>query len=128
MTAKYGYSRDQRLLTPGDFRTVFNGKTTRAACPELLFIALPNQNTQSRIGFVFAKKHVKHAVQRNLIRRICREHFRLASHRFEHKDIVVLARKGAADLDREQIHKIVTKMLHKLDTRLIQDHGPKTPH
>ncbi len=117
----HGYSRDQRLLTPGDFRTVFNGKTTRAACPELLFIALPTDRPKSRIGFVFAKKHIKHAVQRNLIRRICREHFRLAEQRYAHKDIIVLARKGAAELDRKSINTLVRKMLAKLDTRLLQE-------
>jgi len=116
----YEFTRDQRLLTPKDFRKVFDGKTTRAACPELLFIALPTKSQHSRIGFILAKKHIKHAVKRNLIRRIAREHFRQFQHQFKHKDIIVLARKGAGDLDRKSINIITRKMLSKIERRLIE--------
>lgn len=116
----YEFKRDQRLLTPKDFRKVFDGKTIRAACPEIVFIALPTTLPKSRIGFILAKKNIKHAVKRNLLRRICREHFRKFSHLYEHKDIIVLARKGAGNLDRKTINNIVKKMLAKLDKRLIE--------
>jgi len=116
----YEFTREQRLLTSKDFRKVFDSKTTRSACPELIFIACPTKNQHSRIGFILAKKHIKHAVKRNLIRRIAREHFRQFQHQFEHKDIIVLARKGAGELNRKAINTIIKKMLAKLERRLLE--------
>lgn len=114
----YEFTRQKRLLTPGDFRKVFDGKTVRAGSPELLFIALPTSGPESRIGFILAKKHIKRAVKRNRIKRICREHFRQHQHNYKHKDIIVLARKGADQLDSNELHRLATKMLVKLDSRL----------
>jgi len=112
------FTRQQRLLNAGDFRRVFDGTTTRAACPELLFLAIPNQQNLSRLGFIIAKKHVKLAVQRNLIKRVIREHFRQHPQTQPGKDIVVLARKGAAQLDKRALNAIARKMLLKIDQRM----------
>ena len=117
----YEFTRQQRLLTAKDFRGVFDLNHSRAACPELLFLAKKNNLNSSRIGFIIAKKHVKRAVKRNLIKRIIREEFRLNQHYYAQTDIVVLARKDADKLDRKALHAITRKMLKKLDQRL-----PKT--
>ncbi|AJQ92641.1 ribonuclease P protein component [Gynuella sunshinyii] len=112
------FTRQQRLLTAKDFRRVFDLTQSRAACPELLFLARTNDLPANRLGFIIAKKNVKRAVNRNLIKRIIREEFRLKPHSPTSIDIVVLARKGADKLDRKALHNITRKMFKKLDKRL----------
>ncbi len=122
-----GFSRNQRLLNAGDYQRVFNGKTVRASVPELLFLSIPTKNSQTRIGFILSKKTVKHAVKRNLIKRIAREQFRTYYHQYKHKDIVVLSRKGADKLDRKAIHAICRKMFKKLDERILNPQSNQRP-
>lgn len=122
-----GFTRDQRLLNAGDYQRVFDGKTVRVATPELLFLSIPTQKDHTRIGFIISKKSVKHAVKRNRIRRIIREEFRLYPHAYQHKDIVVLTRKGANQLESKALHTIARKMFRKLDERILNPQ-PKQAH
>lgn len=115
----YGFGRQQRLLTPKHFSNVFNGKTVRASCPELLLIALPHKDSQAdRLGFVLAKKHIRHAVDRNRIRRIGREVFRHWQHLGQTADIIVLAKKGSGELSKPQLHRLFKRLFNKIETRI----------
>lgn len=114
----YGFPKQKRLLKSGDYRRVFDGCIVKASCPELLFLAITTDKPSSRIGFIISKKNVKHAVQRNLIKRIVREEFRQHPLSMPAKDIVVLARKGADQLSRKSLHSIARKMFKKLDRRV----------
>ncbi|BDY07122.1 hypothetical protein F0521_41630 [Ferrimonas sp. YFM] len=64
-----------------------------------------------------AKKHVKKACQRNRIKRIVRDEFRLHQHNLPGVDIVAIAKKGVDDLDNATLHKLVEKLLKKLSKR-----------
>jgi ribonuclease P protein component len=52
----------------------------------------PNQLSHPRIGFALSRRRIRGAVPRNRVRRIVREHFRLARTRLAAADIVVMAR------------------------------------
>ncbi len=113
---RYTYSREQRLLTPGDFKPVF-ANPVRAASPQLTLLAVPNALGHPRIGLTIAKKQVKKACQRNRIKRIVRDSFRLHQHDLPAVDIVVIGKKGVELLDNAALHKLVDKLWRKLSRR-----------
>ncbi|ACY86383.1 RNase P protein component [Edwardsiella piscicida] len=63
-----------------------------------------------RIGLTVAKKHVKRAHERNRIKRLTRESFRLRQHSLPAMDFVVIVKKGVQELD----NRALTEMLEKL--------------
>ncbi len=70
-----------------------------------------------RLGLTVAKRHVKRANQRNRIKRVIRDSFRLNQHDLPPLDIVVLVRGGVLDMDNEQLRKLVEKLWRKLSRR-----------
>ena len=79
-----------------------------------LILATTENRTETRLGIIVAKKHVKLAVQRNRIKRILRDSFRCTKKTIPQIDIVVLAKKGADKLDNENCHKELTFIWQKL--------------
>ncbi|HIP81196.1 MAG TPA: ribonuclease P protein component [Leucothrix mucor] len=112
----YSYSRELRLLTPADFQPVFK-QAIPAVSPHLTLLARKNTLNHPRIGMAIPKKHIKHAVGRNRIRRVVREQFRHQQHQLPAIDIVVIAKAGIADLSNEEINKILDKLWRKLIQR-----------
>lgn len=110
----FGFPRTVRLLNSGDFSKVFNNTEFKASNRYLLILATPNECDKAKLGFVIAKKHVKHAVQRNRIKRIIRESFRLNQHQLANNDFVILARPGLGDLDNSQIREMIDELWFKL--------------
>lgn len=72
----------------------------------------------ARIGFVVGKKHARRAVARNRIRRVARERFRqtrgLQSVDYGGLDIILMARPGAAELDRAQLAEVLGWLFERL--------------
>ena len=112
----YSFSRELRLLTPDDFQPVFKNAVP-AVSPHLTLLARKNTLDHPRIGMAIPKKHIKHAVGRNRIRRIVREQFRHKQHQLPAIDIVVIAKAGIADLSNQEINKILDKLWRKLEQR-----------
>ncbi len=113
---RYTFGRELRLLTPGDFKPVF-ANPVRAASPQLTLLALSNGLEHPRLGLTIAKKHVKKACQRNRIKRVVRNSFRLQQHALPPVDIVVIAKKGVDELDNAALQKLVNKLWRKLIRR-----------
>jgi ribonuclease P protein component len=112
----YSFSRELRLLTPDDFQPVFKNAVP-AVSPHLTLLARKNNLDHPRIGMAIPKKHIKHAVGRNRIRRIVREQFRHQQYQLPAIDIVVIAKAGIADLSNQEINKILDKLWRKLVQR-----------
>ena len=92
--SSFGFAKALRLLNAAQYSQVFNENLVRAAHPRLLILARPNQLEHPRLGLVIAKKHVRNASDRNQIKRITRETFRILQHELPPLDAVVLARPG----------------------------------
>lgn len=107
--SKLGFSRELRLLTPVQFNFVFQ-QPFRASLPEISIIARPNTLQHPRLGLTVAKKYVKRANQRNRIKRVCRESFRLQQHQLPNYDFIIIARKGIGDLDNALLYKALDKL------------------
>lgn len=112
---KLNFSRELRLLTPVHFKYVFE-QPSRASTPEITILARPNQLGHPRLGLTVAKKHLKRAHDRNRIKRLCRESFRLAQHKLPHYDFVIVAKQGIGKLE----NKALTQTLDKLWQRHIR--------
>ncbi|MCO5786949.1 ribonuclease P protein component [Pseudomonas sp. G11-1] len=110
-----GFGPEHRLLTPAQFKNVFDGATCKASGPNLLLLARHNSQAQARLGLVIAKKNVRHAVDRNKVKRIARESFRHHRAELDHLDIVVLARKGLGELDNAALHVLFQDMWRRLN-------------
>ncbi|MFD1216760.1 MULTISPECIES: ribonuclease P protein component [Microbulbifer] len=113
----FGFAKPLRLLNAAQYRAVFESAPVRAAQPQFLILARPNDLEHPRLGLVIAKKHVRNASDRNRIKRIARETFRLQQHQLFPLDAVVLARGGAGELDKATLTKIFNKLWRKLDQR-----------
>ena len=107
--SKLGFSRELRLLTPAQFNFVFQ-QPFRVSLPEISIIARPNALQHPRLGLTVAKKYVKRANQRNRIKRICRERFRLQQHQLPNYDFIVIARKGIKELDNTMLSQALDKL------------------
>lgn len=119
----FGFAKPLRLLNAADYRAVFSGTQVRAAHPNLLILAIRNDLGHPRLGLVVAKKHVRNATDRNRIKRIARETFRLRQHALPAVDAVVIARPGIGELDRAALAKLLDKQWRKLARRAGEQRG-----
>lgn len=115
--ADCSFPRTGRLLKPGDFRSVFKGSQYKVSCRHFLILAISNQQTQSRLGIIVAKKHIAKAVQRNRLKRLIREWFRRDQGFQRHLDLVVLVRKDADKLSNSQLTDKLSRQLRDLNTK-----------
>lgn len=112
------FQRHQRLLSPAQYKSVFDQTDGRVSHSAFLLLAHQTQSEQpARLGLVVAKKHLKRAVDRNLFKRIVRTQFRLAQEQLIGLDIVVLARPGCKDMDTRQLAAELQKYWPKLVRR-----------
>ena len=115
-----GFSKALRLLTPADFKQVFDAAELRVSSKELLILARINRFDHPRLGLVIAKKHVRRAVQRNRIKRVIRESFR---HRqaalldARGIDTIVLARVGIDKLDNPALQHLLDGLWRQLQRK-----------
>ncbi|MEC8812924.1 MAG: ribonuclease P protein component [Pseudomonadota bacterium] len=119
----FSFQRHQRLLTPAQFKRVFDQTDGRVSHSAFLLLASKTQPEQpARLGLVVAKKHLKRAVDRNTFKRIVRTRFRLAQDQLTGLDIVVLARPGSRAMEPQEL----ASELDKYWPRLIQRcHNPQ---
>lgn len=92
------FTKSMRLLNSRDFQTVFDDAPLRTSHQHFLFLARINPCDRPRLGLVIAKKHIRHAVDRNRMKRLIRETFRAKQQQLTGIDVIVLARKGMNDV------------------------------
>lgn len=112
-----GFHKALRLLNAADYKSVFDDASLKVSSRQVLFLARPNGRKQPRLGLVVAKKNAKYATQRNRIKRIARENFRLRQHQLAGIDTIVLARHGLDQLDNAEIHALFDQLWHQLQKK-----------
>ncbi|HSX71196.1 ribonuclease P protein component [Pseudomonas subflava] len=117
------FGREKRLLTPRHFKAVFDSPSGKAPGKNVLLLARANDLDHPRLGLVIGKKSVKLSVERNRLKRVIRDTFRLNQDSLGGLDIVVVARKGLGDLDNPELHQQFGKLWRRL-ARQRQDAAP----
>lgn len=113
----YSFSKSLRLLNAKAYKRVFDDAQLKVSNQQILFLARPNELNQPRLGLVVAKKNARLAVQRNRIKRIVRDTFRLQQHQLAGLDIVVLARRGLDQLDNHAFNIMINQLWRQLQHR-----------
>jgi ribonuclease P protein component len=114
------FSRNLRLLLPADYKFVFN-QSIRSSDKLLTILAKKNaEQDNPRLGLAVAKKSVKTAVQRNRIKRLCREFFRLHKTTIACADYVILVRNGIDKMDNNVITASLAKQFNYLRKKLTE--------
>lgn len=114
VTCDYPFEKSQRLLNAAAFKAVFDQSEYKVSNRFLLCLAKTNSLESPRLGLVIAKKNVRLAVQRNRVKRIIRESFRLHQHQLPCVDIIILARRGIDDLDNSALFEELAKTWQRL--------------
>lgn len=101
-----GFTRQLRLTRPAEFKVMFDA-AQRLGNRQLNILCRANGLDYARLGLIVARKHLRHANQRNRLKRQIRESFRLHQHALQGRDIVVLLRadvsKSSNAVLREQL-------------------------
>ena len=111
----FGFPPQYRLKKPAEFKKVF-AKPVKSSDQYFTLLAIKNDLGHPRLGLAIAKKYIKKAVHRNVIKRTVRENFRQQQH-LGNMDIVVLARREAVDASLDLLRKSLEKHWLKLVTR-----------
>lgn len=110
------FSRELRLLTPTHFEYVFNNAIPSVS-PQLTLLARFNNSNNPRLGITLAKKRVKYAHDRNRLKRVIRESFRLERRSFPNIDIVVVGKSGLDKMSNQELFFLLSKLWKKLALR-----------
>ena len=112
----FNFPPQLRLNKPAEYKKVF-AKPVKSSDTYFTLLAIKNDFDHPRLGLVIAKKNIRKAVHRNVIKRVVRENFRIQQQSLGNIDIVVLARREAVDAPLELLSKSLEKHWLRLVSR-----------
>jgi ribonuclease P protein component len=115
------FSKSMRLLNSHDFKCVFDDAPLRTSHQLFLLLARRNQLPNARLGLVIAKKHIRHAVDRNRMKRLIRETFRVRQQLLSGVDVIVLARKGMHEIPNAELINQLNGQWQRLIRRMAKE-------
>ncbi len=98
----YSYTQRDRLKTPGQFTRVFDHATKKSS-EFFTVLSRDNELNQPRLGVVVAKRRANRSVDRNIIKRIIRESFRLNKQALPNKDFIVILKRPIKFIKRSNL-------------------------
>ncbi|WP_088036656.1 ribonuclease P protein component [Evansella clarkii] len=113
--------KTNRLKKNEEFQKVFQQGTSVANRQFVVYFLDKEEQTNIRIGLSVSKK-LGNAVKRNKIKRLLREGLReFLPEMNSNLDLIIIARKPAAEMELEEIRKSLRHVLHK--GRLLQKYN-----
>lgn len=122
----FSFSPALRIRCATDYKSVFDGALFKVHQPHFLFLAKPSEQLNSRLGIVVAKKKVRRAHERNRVKRLARESFRLHRQQLELLDIVVMPKTGIEAVSNDELHQQLQFAWQKLQ-RIARKHSRIAP-
>lgn len=108
------FPRSARLLSAGDYGTVFK-RNQRFGDRYWTILVHQSNDSPARVGLAIAKKRAKRAVDRNKLKRVARESFRLRRVQLKGVELVVMNRDAAASADTATLRQAFDKLLDKIE-------------
>ena len=115
--ASFRLARQAKIVKTDDFSSVFNLRK-RIASQHLVMRYRINEANLPRLGLIVSKKTAKLAVQRNYMRRVLRELFRLNQPQLPIIDLVVQVQKPFNKPEFTLIKQEFETLLLKLSTKI----------
>ncbi len=115
--AAFRLARQAKLVKTDDFSSVFNLRK-RIISPHLVMRYRLNEAHLPRLGLIVSKKTAKLAVQRNYMRRVLRELFRLNQHNCPIIDLIIQVQKPFKNTEFTLIKQEFEILLAKLSVKL----------
>ena len=114
--ARKSFSRSNRLVHAQQYRQVFE-HNFRIRDEYITLLIGHQRGDQPRLGFAIAKKQVKRAVDRNRLKRLFRESFRLNQQDLPDVDMVIMVRQNILKLTHSEIYLRLNKLWQKVIER-----------
>lgn len=112
----YKFLSKHRIRHASEYTDVLKrGERFNTSCFSLSF--LKTTHTFSRLGIVISKKNCALAVDRNHIKRVIREQFRLNQAAFSSVDVVVMLKSSTQKLSAEEQGECIKKLFSQLIVR-----------
>jgi len=105
---KYSFNHRDRLQNASEFSRVFD-QATKSSSDFFTILSRENTTGQPRLGIVVAKRRANRSVDRNIIKRLIRETFRLNKATLPANDYVVILKRPI---------KMIKRTKHKQGLRL----------
>lgn len=102
-----------RIRNTSEFDHVFK-KRRKLYVGKLLTYYCQNDHPHPRFGVVISKRNLQHAVDRNRVRRVLKELFRLNQHHLPAWDVVIVAQKGIGNLQDQELWQTGVQLLERL--------------
>jgi ribonuclease P protein component len=113
--------KHEHLRTPAEFKQVYDRRRS-AANGEMIVYAKENGLAYSRIGLSVSRKYGG-AVQRNRLRRLYREAFRLLKEQLPAGLDLVLIPRSQAEPALEKVSKSLQSLVKQLHKKLLKEPG-----
>lgn len=110
------FTKKAKLIKTDEFSSVFNFRK-RISAKYLAVHYQPNQIGNARLGLVVGKKVAKRAVDRNYMRRVLREFFRIQQYEINHVDLVIRVQKKFEKEEFIQIKQEFDTLIAKVNQR-----------
>ena len=117
--ARAPFPKNYRLLRTDEYSSVFAFRRTLRSGHFLLHYRprAAEEPQGARLGLVVAKRYLRRAVDRNLVRRLAREQFRLMRSQFRSADLVVRLAGRPEPLDRRMLASELRAVFGKFAAR-----------
>ncbi|ASQ44576.1 ribonuclease P protein component [Legionella clemsonensis] len=106
-----GFDKTRRLLKKSDYDYVF-AQAKKVVTSEFIFLYRNNSLGYARLGLALSKKIIPKAHDRNRLKRLLRETFRVNP--LPAIDVIVLARPGVANVENKVMNTKLGKTWAKL--------------
>ena len=117
--ASFRLARQAKIVKTDDFSSVFNLRK-RIASQHLVMRYRLNEANMPRLGLIVSKKTAKLAVQRNYMRRVLRDLFRLNQQQLPIIDLVIQVQKPFKKPEFMLIKQEFEILLSKLSVKVMQ--------
>lgn len=108
----FGFGREKRLTQADEFTKVFK-EARRKSDGLLTLLYRENSLSHPRLGLAIAKKSLPRAHDRNRIKRLIREQFRLHQNELANVDMVLMCRPAIKTADNPTVIKALNRLFNK---------------